>query len=148
MFQISQLSKCPKVVVISSFWEALGEVSKLIYKSLLYFSSNGSYCSYLIPRGTSGDGILMYQDDKYEKIKFWSMLHWQYKWWVLTLQSGVAGTLRAPISTFSINFQRLALLLYQLKCRNENAKCHFKKGQFSWHMYMTEYNLSYLGKSN
>ena len=43
-FQISQISKCPKVTVILSHWEALGEVSKLRYKSLLYFSSNGSYC--------------------------------------------------------------------------------------------------------
>ena len=41
---MSQISKCPKVKVILSYWEALGEVSKLRYKSLLYFSSNGSYC--------------------------------------------------------------------------------------------------------
>ena len=43
--QMSQISKCPKVTVILSYWEALGEVLKLRYKSLLYFSSNGSYCS-------------------------------------------------------------------------------------------------------
>ena len=42
--QMSQISKCPKVTVILSYWEASGEVSKLRYKSLLYFSSNGSYC--------------------------------------------------------------------------------------------------------
>ena len=42
---MSQISKCPKVTVILSYWEALGEVSKLRYKSLLYFSSNGSYCN-------------------------------------------------------------------------------------------------------
>ena len=44
---MSQISKCPKVTVILSYWEALGGVSKLRYKSLLYSSSNGSYCSYM-----------------------------------------------------------------------------------------------------
>ena len=43
--QMSQIVKCPKVTVILSYWEASGEVSKLRYKCLLYFSSNGSYCS-------------------------------------------------------------------------------------------------------
>ena len=43
-FQISKISKCPKVTVILSYWEASGEVSKPRYKSLLYFSSNGLYC--------------------------------------------------------------------------------------------------------
>ena len=42
--QMSQIVKCPKVTVILSYWEASGEVSKLRYKCLLYFSSNGSYC--------------------------------------------------------------------------------------------------------
>ena len=32
-------------MVILSYWEASGEVSKLRYKSLLYFSSKRSYCS-------------------------------------------------------------------------------------------------------
>ena len=44
---MSQISKCPKVTVILSYWEASGEVSKLRYKSLLYFSSKRSYCSRL-----------------------------------------------------------------------------------------------------
>ena len=41
---MSQISKCPKVTVILSYWEASGEVSKLRYKSLLYCASVGSYC--------------------------------------------------------------------------------------------------------
>ena len=41
---MSQLSKCPKVADVLSYWEALGEVSEPSYKSLLYFSSIGSYC--------------------------------------------------------------------------------------------------------
>ena len=45
--QMSQISKCPKVADVLSYWEASGEVSELSYKSLLYFSSNGSYCSTL-----------------------------------------------------------------------------------------------------
>ena len=45
--QMSQIVKCPKVTVILSYWEASGEVSKLRYKCLLYFSSNGSYCRIL-----------------------------------------------------------------------------------------------------
>ena len=44
-FQKSQISKCPIVTVILSYREALGEVSKLRYKSLLYFSSKRSYCT-------------------------------------------------------------------------------------------------------
>ena len=42
---MSQMSKCPKVTVILSYWEASEEVSKLRYKSLLYCASVGSYCS-------------------------------------------------------------------------------------------------------
>ena len=42
---MSQISKCPRVTVILSYWEASGEVSKLRYKSLLYCASVGSYCS-------------------------------------------------------------------------------------------------------
>ena len=41
---MSHISKCPKVTDVLSYWEASGEVSELSYKSLLYFSSNGSYC--------------------------------------------------------------------------------------------------------
>ena len=33
---MSQISKCPKVTVILSYWEASGEVSKLRNRSLLY----------------------------------------------------------------------------------------------------------------
>ena len=42
---MSQISKCPKALVILSYWEASGEVSKLRCKSLLYSSSKRSYCS-------------------------------------------------------------------------------------------------------
>ena len=42
---MSQISKCPKVTVILSYWEASGAVSKLRYKSLLYSTSVGSYCT-------------------------------------------------------------------------------------------------------
>ena len=42
---MSQISKCPRVTVILSYWEASGEVSKLRYKSLLYCVSVGSYCN-------------------------------------------------------------------------------------------------------
>ena len=41
---MSQISKCPNVRVVLTYWEASREVSELSYKSLLYFSSNGSYC--------------------------------------------------------------------------------------------------------
>ena len=44
---MSQISKCPRVTVILSYQEASGEVSKLRYKSLLYFSSKRSYCNIL-----------------------------------------------------------------------------------------------------
>ena len=40
-----QISKCPRVTVVLSYWEASGEVSKLSYKSLLFDSSRRSYCS-------------------------------------------------------------------------------------------------------
>ena len=42
---MSQISKCPKVTVVLTYWEALGDVSELRYKSLLCFSSKRSYCS-------------------------------------------------------------------------------------------------------
>ena len=41
---MSQISKCPKVTVVLT-WEASGEVSELSYKSLLYSTSVGPYCS-------------------------------------------------------------------------------------------------------
>ena len=42
---MSQISKCPNMRDVLTYWEALRDVSELSYKSLLYFSSNGSYCS-------------------------------------------------------------------------------------------------------
>ena len=42
---MSQISKCPNITVILTYWEPLGEVSELRYKSLLYSSSKRSYCS-------------------------------------------------------------------------------------------------------
>ena len=41
---MSQISKCPNVTVVLTYWEASGEVSELSYKSLLYSISVGSYC--------------------------------------------------------------------------------------------------------
>ena len=41
---MSQISKCPKITVVLSYWEALREVSELSYKSLLYSTSVESYC--------------------------------------------------------------------------------------------------------
>ena len=41
---MSQISKCPNVKVILTYWEASVEVSELSYKSLLYSISVGSYC--------------------------------------------------------------------------------------------------------
>ena len=41
---MSQISKCPKLRVVLGYWEALGEVSELRYKNLLYSSSKRSYC--------------------------------------------------------------------------------------------------------
>ena len=41
---MSYISKCPRVTVVLSYWEASGEVSKLSYKSLLFDSSKRSYC--------------------------------------------------------------------------------------------------------
>ena len=41
---MSQISKCPKLRVVLGYWEALGEVSELRYKNLLYSSSQRSYC--------------------------------------------------------------------------------------------------------
>ena len=42
---MSQISKCLRVTVVLSYWEASGEVSELSYKSLLFDSSKRSYCS-------------------------------------------------------------------------------------------------------
>ena len=42
---MSQISKCPKLRVVLTYWEALGEVSELRYKNLLYISSKRSYCN-------------------------------------------------------------------------------------------------------
>ena len=39
-----QISKCPNMRVVLTYWEALRDVSELSFKSLLYFSSNGLYC--------------------------------------------------------------------------------------------------------
>ena len=44
---MSQISKCPKLRVVLGYWEALGEVSELRYKNLLYSSSKRSYCNIL-----------------------------------------------------------------------------------------------------
>ena len=41
---MSQISKCSKVTKVLTYWEASVEVSEPSYKSLLYFSSNGSHC--------------------------------------------------------------------------------------------------------
>ena len=46
---MSQISKCPNMRVVLTYWEALSDVSELSLKSLLYFSSNGSYCILIIP---------------------------------------------------------------------------------------------------
>ena len=45
---MSQISKCPIVVVVLTYWEVLGEVSEPSYKSLLYSTSVGSYCSMMV----------------------------------------------------------------------------------------------------
>ena len=45
---MSQISKCPKLRVVLGYWEALGEVSELRYKNLLYSSSKRSYCILLL----------------------------------------------------------------------------------------------------
>ena len=44
---MSQISKCLRVTVVLSYWEASGEVSELSYKNLLFDSSRRSYCRYL-----------------------------------------------------------------------------------------------------
>ena len=51
---MSQISKCPNVTVVLTYWEASGEVSEPSYKSLLYSISVGSYCikGYMVERGT------------------------------------------------------------------------------------------------
>ena len=45
---MSQISKCPRVTVVLIYWEASGEVSKLRYKSLLYFSSKQTIILYFL----------------------------------------------------------------------------------------------------
>ena len=44
---MSQLSKCPILRVVLGYWEALGEVSELRYKNLLYSISQRSYCTFI-----------------------------------------------------------------------------------------------------
>ena len=56
---MSHISKCPKVTDVLSYWEASGEISEPSYKSLLYFSSIGSYCrmfhyNFLLPSEAVG----------------------------------------------------------------------------------------------
>ena len=51
---MSQISKCPKITVVLGYWEALGEVSELSYKSLLYSTSVGSYCIHIVPPNPRG----------------------------------------------------------------------------------------------
>ena len=41
---MSQISKCPNITVILTYWEPSREVSELRYKSLLFDSSRCSYC--------------------------------------------------------------------------------------------------------
>ena len=41
---MSQITKCYKVTVVLTYWEASGEVSELSYTSLLFISSKRSYC--------------------------------------------------------------------------------------------------------
>ena len=67
---MSQISKCPKVTVILSYWEASGEVSKLRYKSLLYCTSVGSYCSlFMIDILESHNSLHLHTLGEYEKKK-------------------------------------------------------------------------------
>ena len=42
---MSQITKCPNVTVVLTYWEASVEISELSYKSLLYSISVGSYCT-------------------------------------------------------------------------------------------------------
>ena len=42
--QMSQISKCPNITVILTYWEPSREVSELRYKTLLFDSSRWSYC--------------------------------------------------------------------------------------------------------
>ena len=50
---MSRISKCPKVTVVLTYWEASGEVSEPSYNSLLYSTSVGSYCSKLAMLGVA-----------------------------------------------------------------------------------------------
>ena len=45
--EVSQISKCPNIKVILTYWEPSREVSELRYKSLLFDSSRWSYCTYI-----------------------------------------------------------------------------------------------------
>ena len=54
---MSQISKCPKLRVVLGYWEALGEVSELRYKNLLYSSSKRSYCSFMVTHVVSWFGL-------------------------------------------------------------------------------------------
>ena len=46
---MSQISKCPKVSVVLTYWEASGDVSDLRYKSLLYCSSKDHTVALVLP---------------------------------------------------------------------------------------------------
>ena len=59
---MSQISKRPKGRVVLTYREASGEVSELSYKSLLYFSSNGSYCSISSTYSVSPEVCLLVRD--------------------------------------------------------------------------------------
>ena len=48
---MSQISKCYKVTVVLSYWEASGEVWELSYKSILFDSSKWSYCTSIMIAG-------------------------------------------------------------------------------------------------
>ena len=86
-----QISKCPNMRVVLTYWEALRDVSELSYKSLLYFSSNGSYCNCIC----NFANVLQKALNKYE----------MRKWEILITHFGGFGSpfcLRAP----SIFYQR------------------------------------------
>ena len=58
---MSQISKCPNVTVVLTYWEPSGEVSELRYKSLLYCSSKRSYCIMCLDCDTC-DTVISKQD--------------------------------------------------------------------------------------
>ena len=60
--QMSQISKCPNVTVVLTYWEASRDVSELSYKSLLYSTSVGSYCRG-VSKGTECDRLTALQSN-------------------------------------------------------------------------------------